>query len=240
MDRKASIVYSDKLLHRLKNAYQVTALTGPELALESGVKAANTSENPGINILEENPAEFWEFYNTQRQLHEKYQPNLGHYALVDLEARVDEFQIITLNSDNLQYKAGSKKIIELYGNITQNICISCYNVSEINVFDDESLKCQKCAKHLRPNLLYEGEEIYKKVLSKAQEAAATCEIFLAIGITTLVEPAASLPYIAKGNGAYLVEINKQETELSSNADETIFGELGKILPYLTIQFEKIV
>jgi NAD-dependent deacetylase len=233
-------VYSDKLLQRLKSAYQVTALTGPELALESGIKISNNEQKPDLNMLKDNPAEFWKFYNTQRELNKSYQPNLGHYALVDLEARVDEFQIITLNSDNLQQKAGSKKLIELYGNVTQNICTDCFNISYIDETIDDSLKCNRCAKPLRPNLLIEGDEIQRKVLSKAQEAAATCEIFLAIGITSLVEPAASLPYIAKGNGAYLVEINKQETELSSNADETIFGELGKILPYLAIQFEKIV
>ena len=84
-----------------------------------------------------------------------------------------------------------------------------------------------------------GEDLSEKSLRRAQEAAAECEIFFSIGTSSLVEPAASLPYLAKANGSYIVEVNAEETPLSSHADECLRGAAGKMLPALVILIEKL-
>ena len=140
----------------------------------------------------------------------------------------EDFSLITQNIDNLHTIAGSKHTIELHGNITRNRCSGC---DDITVFDkntalEEIPKCSKCGSVLRPDVVLFGEELNKKVLAKAQEVSAVCEVFISIGTSSLVEPAASLPYIAKGNGAYLLEINTERTDLSNNCDEVITGDQG--------------
>jgi NAD-dependent deacetylase len=84
-----------------------------------------------------------------------------------------------------------------------------------------------------------GENLEDKNLRAAQEAAAGCEIFFSIGTSSLVEPAASLPYLAKANGSYVVEINSEETPLSQHADECLRGKTEKLLPALVIIIEKL-
>ena len=91
---------------------------------------------------------------------------------------------------------------------------------------------------MRPGVVLFGESLPQKALSEAQEAAATCEVFFSIGTSAVVEPAASLPYIAKGNGAYLVEVNTERTPLSEHADEVIIGKAGETLPYLIMALDR--
>ena len=121
-------------------------------------------------------------------------------------------------------------------------CTKCGKEEQIDlkmVKTDEIPRCMHCNGVMRPDIVLFGEALDRSVLAKAQEAAAQCEIFFSIGTSSLVEPAASLPYIAKANGSYLVEINKEKTPLSDAANETILGEAGKILPYLVMLLERI-
>ena len=92
---------------------------------------------------------------------------------------------------------------------------------------------------MRPDIVLFGENLEEKNLRAAQEAAAECEIFFSIGTSALVEPAASLPFLAKGNGSYVVEINPEETPLSQHADECLRGKTTKLLPALVIIIEEL-
>ena len=102
-----------------------------------------------------------------------------------------------------------------------------------------AMQCQKCGGFLRPDVVLFGETLNDAVLRQAQEASATCEVFFSIGTSGLVEPAASLPYLAKANGAFLVEINEEDTPLTPHMDESVRGQAGKILPRLAIIFDKM-
>jgi len=244
-------MFSAKLISRLKHAYHISVLTGAGISAESGVPTFrgkdgiwnnyNVAQLATPEALKENAALFWEFYHWRRSLLANIKPNFGHYSLVDLEKYFNEFTLITQNVDNLHRLAGSENIIEIHGNISKTKCSNCSFVREESIRNYEGkgiIRCPKCDHLMRPDVVLFNENLSSKVFEKAQESAATSEVFFSIGTSALVEPAASLPYIAKGNGAYLVEINKEETPLTAHADESIRGESGKILPHLvTVLFD---
>lgn len=243
---------SKKLVERLLNASSVVALTGAGISAESGVPTFRGKdglwENHDVqdlatpDALLENTRTFWKFYNWRRQLLKEIKPNLGHYALVDFENYFKDFTLITQNVDNLHRIAGNKNIIELHGNITKTLCIDCgfrndNDDSDVSENDDIPV-CPKCKGYMRPDVVLFGETLDPEHLGQAQEASAVCEVFLSIGTSSLVEPAATLPYVAKGNGAFLVEINTEQTPLSVTADEALLGKSGKILPMLYMLLDR--
>jgi NAD-dependent deacetylase len=241
---------SQKLLTRLKNASSVTALTGAGISAESGIPTFrgkdglwenyNVQELATVAALDKNPALFWKFYDWRKNLIHGVKPNLGHYGLVDFERLFEDFMVITQNIDNLHQEAGNKKIIELHGNIFNTKCTKCNKRQEKDDTEKkEQYHCESCGGTLRPDVVLFGESLDENLLRQSQEAAAGCEVFFSIGTSSLVEPAASLPYLAKANGSYIVEINSEETPLSQHADESLRGPAGKLLPALVIIIERL-
>jgi NAD-dependent deacetylase len=241
---------SQKLLSRLKNASSVSVLTGAGISAESGVPTFRGKdglwENKKVEelatpqALNQDPQLFWKFYNWRKKLLKEVKPNLGHYSLVDFERIYEDFFLITQNVDNLHKIAGNKKLIELHGNIFETKCADCGQNFTDDIDESKDVpKCKKCGGYLRPDVVLFGENLPENKLRKAQEMAAACEIFFSIGTSSVVEPAASLPYLAKANGSYVVEINSEETPLSSHADECLRGAAGKVLPTLVIIIEKL-
>ena len=244
-------MFSEKILLRLKNAYNVTALTGAGISADSGVPTFRgkdgiwnnhkVEEIVTLDAFEKNTKLFWEFYRWRRNLLADIKPNLGHYALVDIENYFEDFNLITQNVDNLHTIAGSKNPLELHGNITRNRCSNCDDITVVSKdnFTDELPKCTKCGAPLKPDVVLFGEELNKKVMAKAQEISAVCEVFISIGTSSLVEPAASLPFIAKGNGAFILEINTERTALSDNCDEVIIAPASKLLTSLVMILDRL-
>ncbi len=245
-------MFSKKLADRLKRAYHIAILTGAGISKESGVPTFRGKDGLWNNYqvqqlatpetMQNEPELFWRFYHWRRKLLSAVEPNLGHYACVDLERYFADFALVTQNVDNLHRQAGSNKVLELHGNIKRSLCTSC-NFSETGAPVPEEFdgipKCPECGSMLRPDVVLFGEPLPVDVIKEAQQSSASCEVFIAVGTSAVVQPAASLPFIAKANGAYVLEINKEETPLTAAADETIFGESGKILPLLVILLDKI-
>jgi len=243
-------MFSEKLLLRLKHSFSVTVLTGAGISAESGVPTFRGKDGlwnnykvediATVNAFRNNSKLFWDFYGWRRKLIKDVKPNLGHYALVDIERFFQDFYLITQNVDNLHISAGSKNVIELHGNIMRTKCSECGTPYDETFYEVTKIPlCQKCSALTRPDVVLFGESLNAKLLQRAQEAAAQCEVFFSIGTSSIVEPAASLPYMAKGNGAYLVEINTEKTSLSKNVDEFISGQSGKVLPLLVMMIEKM-
>jgi NAD-dependent deacetylase len=241
---------SQKLLTRLKNASAVTVLTGAGMSAESGVPTFRGKdgiwENKKVEALattqtlENDPQLFWKFYDWRKKLINEVKPNLGHYALVDFERIYEDFLLVTQNVDNLHRTAGKEKIFELHGNIFHTKCSKCDKIPEESLSQGPLVPmCNSCGGQLRPDVVLFGENLDEKKLRQAQEAAAGSEIFFSLGTSSIVEPAASLPYLAKANGSYVVEINPEETPLSEHVDECLRGATGKLLPALVIVIEKL-
>jgi len=242
-------MFSNKLLARLRDATNVTVLTGAGISAESGVPTFRgkdglwqnhkMEELATVQAFQKNPMLFWQFYNWRRKALEKVKPNLGHYALVDFERYFKDFSLLTQNVDNLHVVAGSTKLIELHGNILRDRCSKCQAVYPAGQAVVAIPTCTKCDALLRPDVVLFGENLNETLLRKAQHASAECEVFFSIGTSGVVEPAASLPLLSKANGAYLVEINEEETPLSVHSNESLRGPAGKILPQLAMIVEKI-
>ena len=239
---------SDRLLKRLEKAYSVAVLTGAGISAASGIptfrgkdgiwKKFKPEELANYNAFVKNPKLVWEWYDWRRNLIKNVRPNPAHYALVDLENIFKDFAVITQNVDNLHSLAGSNKLIELHGNIMRNKCIECGKPFEGDFNLKEGIpKCTTCGGMIRPDVVWFGENLPEDQIMAAQELAMRCEVFFSIGTSSIVEPAASLPYMAKGNGAYLVEINIEETPLTGSANEFIQGTADKILPELIVKLQ---
>jgi NAD-dependent deacetylase len=239
---------SDRLLKRLEKAYSVAVLTGAGISASSGIptfrskdgiwKKFKPEELANYNAFVKNPKLVWEWYGWRRNLIKNVRPNPAHYALVDLENIFKDFAVITQNVDNLHSLAGSNKLIELHGNIMRNKCIECGKPFEGDFNLKEGIpKCTTCGGMIRPDVVWFGENLPEDQIMAAQELAMRCEVFFSIGTSSIVEPAASLPYMAKGNGAYLVEINIEETPLTGSANEFIQGPADKILPELIVKLQ---
>jgi len=186
--------------------------------------------------FDRNPELVWSFYSMRRLMAGEVQPNPGHFALADIEHRVRYFSLITQNVDGLHQRAGSKNIIELHGNITRTRCSDgCGVISQWEAAPGGVPKCPLCGAKLRPDVVWFGEMLPTSELEAALHAARTCAVFLSIGTSGMVQPAATLPFLAKQHGAVLVEINTEETPLTQSADYIFQGRSGEILPELLKQ-----
>ncbi len=249
--RKTEAKFSRKLIERLYKAYNVVVLTGAGISAASGVPTFrgkdglwnkfNPEELANVDAFLKNPELVWEWYQWRRNLIKNVKPNLGHYALVDLEGFYNEFTLITQNVDNLHQLAGSRNVIELHGNIMRNKCHNCGRLyeREVEFKNGELPTCPHCGGLIRPDVVWFGEMLPADAIQSAQQAAAAAEVFFSIGTSAQVEPAASLPYLAKGNGAYLVEINPEPTPLTDVADEAFLMPAEDVLPLLVIALERI-
>lgn len=239
-----TIDFPPELLDRLRCAQRVAVLSGAGISAESGVptfRDAQTglwahydpAELATPQAFLRNPRLVWDWYAYRRGMVELAQPNPGHYALVDMEQHFAEFTLITQNVDGLHWRAGSREIIELHGNISRTRCFEC--AQYVSGWDDEGELpplCVACGGMLRPDVVWFGEGLPEQQLRKAYHTAQHAQVFLSIGTSAMVQPAASLPLIALRTGAYLIEINPEETALSVYANHWLHGKAGEILPAL--------
>ncbi|MCS7283710.1 MAG: NAD-dependent deacylase [Anaerolineae bacterium] len=219
----------------------IVALTGAGVSAESGVPTFRGPEGLWRTFRPEdlatpeafarNPTLVWEWYDWRRRRIAACQPNPAHRVLAEMEATLPDFILITQNVDGLHQAAGSRKVLELHGNIWRVRCTRCGKVVE-----DRRVPLPEIPPHcacgglLRPDVVWFGEPLPTDVLQQAWEAAKRCRCMLIIGTSALVQPAASLPVIAKQSGAYLVEVNVADTPLTSLADEVLRGPAGEVLP----------
>ena len=236
-------MFSDILLTALRNARHITVLTGAGISAESGVPTFRSTEGlwkkfkpeelATFDAFIKNPALVTEWYNARRQIVRDVEPNDGHRALVELEQGVDAFTLITQNIDGLHQRAGSRHVVELHGNIHRNFCVRCRTVYGQETLPSEVMPPQcACGGLIRPDVVWFGELLSAAALAAAQHTASSCDVFLSVGTSAVVYPAAALPTLAQRHGAFVVEINIEATELSPLIDECIIGEAGTVLPAL--------
>ena len=153
--------------------------------------------------------------------------------MAQLERRVPDFPLITQNVDGLHQRAGSRRVLKLHGDIWTLHCLGC-GLEETNhdvPLQEIPPRCS-CGGLFRPGVVWFGEALPADVLRHAMEAAAHAQVFLVVGTSAVVQPAASLPLLAQQNGAKLVEVNLEETPLSAQADASFWGKAGELLPRL--------
>jgi NAD-dependent deacetylase len=234
----------DSLAGLLADTRSVAVLTGAGISAESGVptfrgpeglwKEFRAEELATPEAFARDPALVWEWYDWRRGLIAPVEPNPGHQVLAGWESLFDDFSLITQNVDGLHRKAGSRKVIELHGNIWKLRC-----TRENTIFDihDTPLPkippaCPDCGAMLRPHVVWFGEGLDPEVLDAAFAASAACRAMFVVGTSAVVQPAASLPLVAARAGARIIEINLEPTPLTARADLYFPGRAGEILPLL--------
>lgn len=242
---------SEELLKVLQRLRSVCVLTGAGISAESGVPTFRGAEGlwnkfrpeelANFDAFIRNPRLVWEWYNYRRHLIETVNPNRGHIALARMEEAIDDFTLATQNVDNLHRRAGSKRVLELHGNITHSYCVDCGTKEDHPDFSDERRipRCKSCGGLVRPAVVWFGEMLPQDVYEEAERAAQRCDLFVCVGTSALVYPAASLPLTAKQAGAYTLEINIERTEQSRIFDETLLGKAGEILPLVADSIQLI-
>lgn len=235
--------FPTELLDELHTARHITVLTGAGTSAESGVPTFrdaqtglwaryNPEELATPEAFENNPQLVWDWYTWRRELVARVEPNAGHYALVELEKLVPKLTLITQNVDGLHQRAGSSRVIELHGNISRIICSKEKTVIQSWDKTDEVPRCPFCHNLLRPDVVWFGESLPPDALMAAYQAAQNCDVFLCVGTSGLVQPAASLPAAAIHNNIMTVEINPATTPLSPHADYHFQAPSGRLLPTL--------
>ena len=241
-------------LARLFKARHIAVLTGAGVSAESGVPTFRDAQT-GLwatfrpedlatpEAFARNPRMVWEWYDMRRRMIAQVKPNPGHLALVALEAwcaaRGADFTLITQNVDGLHRTAGSQNILELHGNLLANQCFECHQAIPDDIFDTLPLgsppACPCGKSNVRPAVVWFGEMLPPKAIQAASRAAKSCDVFLSIGTSTQVYPAAQPPFDAKVAGALVIEINADDTPLTTNADVVLRGASGVVLPKLLEQ-----
>jgi|SRR3990170_620097 len=227
----------------IQQARAVVVLTGAGVSAESGIPTFRGPNGLWRNFRPEelatpsafaqNPILVWEWYDWRRQIIAPKGPNPAHYAIANLESYYQQFLLITQNIDGLHQRAGSQKLVELHGNIWRVRCVEEGIISENREVPLRSIppRCS-CGSLMRPDVVWFGEALPPEAMSQAVEAVENCDLLLVVGTSAVVQPAASLPYIAKNRGSYIIEINSETTPISSLINESLIGKAGEILPTL--------
>jgi len=231
------------LLGALLGAERVVALTGSGVSAESGVptfREAQTGlwerfdpqELATPEAFARDPRLVWDWYEWRRGLVKRAEPNAGHLALAELERRLPASTLVTQNVDGLHQRAGSSEVIELHGNILRSKCSLEGTMVEDYDPAERPPPCPRCGAPLRPDVVWFGEALPVAAFEAVSEAARACDLLLSVGTSSLVYPAAALPFEALDNGAVLVEVNPDETPLTAHADHVLRGPAGEVLPRL--------
>jgi len=228
----------------LRSARRIAVLTGAGISAESGVPTFRGPEGLWRTFRAEDlatpeafardPVLVWEWYDWRRGIIAKAAPNPGHLVLARWETRFPGFTLITQNVDGLHALAGSRRILDLHGNIWKTRCPNEGRVAENRDVPLSSIppRCASCGGLLRPHIVWFGEGLDPDILRQAFSACAEAEVMLAVGTSALVHPAASLPLAAAESGATVIEINPDPTPLTPQANISLRGKAGDILPRL--------
>ena len=223
----------------------VVILTGAGISAESGIKTFRASDG----VWEEhriedvatpfawnrNPELVWEFYQGRRRQLLDVSVNPAHLALVELENYLEDgFLLVTQNVDDLHSKAGSKRLIHMHGELRKLRCEKCGSI--VVAMDNSELKkefvsCKNCdSKRLRPHIVWFHEMPLK--MNDIYDAVGKCDVFIAIGTSGNVYPAAGLLGVAKDVGAHCIGINLEPPENVALFDEFHQGLAGELVPKL--------
>jgi NAD-dependent deacetylase len=221
----------------------VAVLTGAGISAESGVPTFRGEGGLWRNYRAEDlatpqafrrdPALVWEWYDWRRGLVGSCQPNAAHETLAEMETVLPDLTLITQNVDGLHRLAGSRNVLELHGNIWRLRCTQgCRPDWEDRrvPLPEIPARCPDCGALARPDVVWFGESLPRRELEAAFEAVQRCQVMLVVGTSAVVQPAASLPMVALGRGAYVIEVNPQATPLSAMVDESIRAQAAQALP----------
>lgn len=224
-----------------KKYKSIVVLTGAGISAESGLATFRSSNGlwnnhrvedvATIEAFQRNPEFVHDFYNQMKPELLAAKPNPAHLALTKLQDNYPApVSIITQNVDTLHEKAKSRNIYHIHGQINQAVCLNCGHVLETwNDVTTETV-CPQCsvAGMMKPNIVFFGENLL--YMDKVERLLASCDLFISVGTSGVVFPAAAFVQTAKLYGAETYEFNLEKTSNNFYFDHHIFGKAGETLP----------
>ena len=238
------IIIPAALVECLRAAKSVAVLTGAGISAESGLPTFRDAmtglwanfrpeDLATAGAFERDPALVWKWYAWRRDTAANAAPNPGHYALTEIEKRVPEFTLLTQNVDGLHQLAGSRDVVELHGSIMRSRCFREGTVvADRDAVPGDPPKCPVCGGPLRPDVVWFGENLPADALELAAVASQVCDLFISIGTSGMVEPAASLLRLAAEAGAHTAVINVERIANAAPGTVQVIGPSGLVLPAL--------
>lgn len=241
-----------RLLVSLAGARRVAVLTGAGISAESGIptfrdklvglwERFDPRDLATAEAFEHDPALVWGWYEWRRMMVSRAQPNPGHLALVTLAERVPELTVITQNVDDLHERAGSRDVLHLHGRLATPYCQDCKRSHPLAAGSPDIApsgariappQCEHCGGRVRPGVVWFGEGLPQDEWRRAVDAARQCQVFLCVGTSSLVQPAASLTEMAAAAGAVTIQVNPNPTAADDVVDCTLTGTAATVLPML--------
>ncbi len=236
----------------IMRAEKLLVFTGAGISKESGVPTFREADGlwekfkaedfATLEAFKKRPREVWEWYRMRRSLARKAQPNPAHIAVAKLDKLHWDFMVATQNIDNLHQRAGTKRVLELHGNLMRSYCLNCgqrVDESEADLEGEVPLcSVPGCGGLMRPDVIWFGEYLDPKILQESTKFASECDCCVVIGTSGLVYPAAQLPYLAKRNDATIIEINPEPSAITDIADYFLEAQAGEMMPRLTDQIKE--
>jgi NAD-dependent deacetylase len=223
----------------ISDSSYMTVLTGAGISAESGIptfrgkeglwRRYRAEELATPQAFKRNPDIVWQWYIMRMKLIKKAKPNIAHKVLAKWEENNILKTLITQNVDGLHERAGSKKVLELHGNIWRIRCINCGKIDRVKKIPRTIPHCKKCNSITRPDVVWFGENLDPNILYKAYDEARRSDVMLVIGTSGVVYPAAHLPLIVKENKGIIIEINPEDTYLTGYMDIVIRGSASEAL-----------
>ena len=209
----------------------IVFFTGAGMSAESGVPTYrgkggiwneyNWEEYACESAFRSNPDLVLDFHELRRIEALKCKPHLGHYILKDIQDKYLNTMVITQNIDGMHQRSGIQNVIELHGSLWRMRCESEGTINEDLEHGKYSSRYCDCGNILRPDIIWFRDMLKEKVVQYAISMISSCDLFVSIGTSAVVYPAAGFPRLAKDSGAFCIEINPEKTELSQIYDEVI-------------------
>ena len=237
----------EQLAERIQSGTRITVMTGAGVSAASGVptfrgpdgiwKKYRAESLATLEAFQNDPKLVWEWYDWRRQVLSTKSPNRAHQVLAAWSRRYPNFRLITQNVDGLHERAGTEKVIRFHGSIWEVLCWNNCGPSpkrwrdETVPFLEIPPRCPHCGGMVRPGVVWFGEGIDRDVLEQSSRAL-DCDVFLTIGTSSVVYPAAQLVHEARSRGAYTVEMNIEATPASGLLDLSVRGPAEEILDHV--------
>lgn len=222
----------------LRAARRIVVFSGAGLSKASGIPTYRDADGLWMNQaalrfshaedLARDPAGFTKFWAERLRVVEAAEPNPAHLALARLQRLRPATRLVTQNVDGLLTRAGAVDVLELHGALQRWRCDHCGNRRGPWLFQ----RCIRCGRRARPDVVMFGEMLNQGVLLDAQVAAEACDVFVLVGSTAVVYPAAELPRLALAHGGQLITLNAEPLALDHSATAVLHGKAEDLLPLL--------
>ncbi len=243
--------FPQSLLDALRQARHVVVFTGAGVSAESGIPTFRDESGYWGDVDPEDfatragfrrdPALVWGWYESRRKQVMRSQPNPAHIAIARLARYIEQLTVVTQNIDDLHERAGCAEVLHLHGSFFAPRCFACARpyskpLDSPDLVSSEPRqeppRCARCNGRIRPGVVWFGEQLQREMYQPAQRAAQKCDVLFSIGTSSLIYPAASLPFETAARGIPVVQVNPSATDLDAKAKFNLRGQAGDIMPRL--------